>query len=144
MTIEPLKAPGPDGFNAKTIQDNWEEFGPSVTKSVLAFFSTREMPSRIARSNLVLIPKTEEATMVGHFCPISVCNLIYKIISKILSLRMRPFIAQCVSSSQTAFVSGREISKNIVLLREVLHSFNQRGYKNSEFCLKVDLSKAFD
>lgn len=49
-----------------------------------------------------------------------------------------------ISDAQTAFVPGREISENIVLLREVLHSFAQPTYKNKEFCLKLDLSKAFD
>lgn len=144
MAIGPHKAAGPDGFDAKTIQDNWTEFGPSISKVVTDFFSTGVMPSQISRSNLVLIPKVEGAAKVGQFRPISVCNLIYKIISKILSIRMRPFIGRCVSNAQTAFVPGREISENIVLLREILHSFQQKGYNKKDFCLKVDLAKAFD
>lgn len=50
----------------------------------------------------------------------------------------------CVSDAQCAFVPGRDISENVVLLREVLHCFKMRGYNKQQFCLKADLSKAFD
>ncbi|XP_078154682.1 uncharacterized protein LOC144550407 [Carex rostrata] len=143
-TLGPLKSAGPDGFHAKVIQENWEAFGPAITNEVLSFFETGVMPSLVARSNLVLIPKTDEAVSVTQFRPISVCNTTYKLISKILTLRMKPFINSLISSSQCAFLPGREISENIILFREVLHSFKQRNYKNKEFCLKLDLSKAFD
>lgn len=72
------------------------------------------------------------------------CNVVYKTISKLLANRMKPVISACISLNQGAFVPGRLISDNVTLLREVLHSFNQRGYKHKDFCLKVDLSKAFD
>lgn len=68
----------------------------------------------------------------------------HKVISKILAQRLRPFIPDLVSNAQAAFVPGREIANNIILLREVLHYFKQRSYNRKEFCLKVYLSKAFD
>lgn len=61
-----------------------------------------------------------------------------------MTLHLKPFIGSCISSAQSAFVPDHDISENVVLLREVLHSFKKQGYKNSEFCLKVDLSKVFD
>lgn len=81
---------------------------------------------------------------MGHFRPISICNLLYKIISKLISIRLKPFIGDCVSFAQYAFVPGRNISDNVILLREVLHSFQLKGYNRKEFFLKADLSKAFD
>lgn len=81
---------------------------------------------------------------MSQYRPISVCNLIYKLISKIISIRLKPFIGGCISTAQSAFVPGRTISDNVILLREVLHSFNMKGYKREEFCFKADLSKAFD
>ena len=119
-------------------------FGPTVSVEVSAFFRTGVMPANIARSNLILIPKSQDANQVGQFRPISVCNVLYKLISKIISLRLKPFIADCISPTQAAFVPGRDISENVILLREVLHSFGLSNYANIEFCLKVDLSKAFD
>lgn len=129
MQLGPNKSPGPDGFNAKTIQDNWNYFGPAVMNEVLEIFRTGHMSSQVARSNLVLVPKIEKATEVTHFRPISVCNVIYKLISKIISIRIRPFIGGCI-------VPGREISDNVILLREVLHSFKLKSYSHDEFCLK--------
>lgn len=144
MTLGPNKAVGPDGFSAGIIQENWTHFGPSILCEVQNFFETGQMPSCIARSNLVLIPKKEEAVLVSDFRPISVCNVLYKLISKILTLRLKPYIGMCISRAQSAFLPGWEISENVILLREVLHSFGLLNYKNKEFCLKVDLSKAFD
>lgn len=144
MALGPNKAPGPDGFTAKVIQENWDAFGPSILSEVKNFFQTGVMKRQIGRSNLVLIPKTDEANMVTQFRPISVCNILYKVISKVLSTRMKPLIDSLISISQSVFIPGREISDNIILFREILHSFKQAGYKRKEFCLKVDLSKAFD
>lgn len=143
-SLGPHKAAGPDGFNAKLMQDRWDIFGPLILKEVHSFFSTGVMPSYIAKSNLVLIPKIQDPVGVNDFRPVSVCNVIYKVISKLLASRLKPYISRVVSSTQSAFVPGREISENVILLREVLHSFNMAQYKNAEFCLKVDLSKAFD
>lgn len=92
----------------------------------------------------MLIPKKEDACKVEHFRPLSGCNTVYKTISRILSARMKPFMGACVSMAQSAFVPGRDISSNTILLREILHSFQMRGYKGSHFYLKADLSKAFD
>lgn len=144
MSLGPNKAVGPDGFSAGTIQENWPHFGPAILREVREFFVTSLMPSAIARSNMVLIPKKEEAVSVTEFRPISVCNVLYKLISKILTLRLKPYIGQCISRAQSAFLPGHEISENVILLREVLHSFGLSNYKNKEFCLKMDLSKAFD
>lgn len=144
MSLGPSKAPGPDGFTAGVVQDNWDAFGPFLLAEMRCFFTTKVMQPHIARSNLVLIPKTEEANRVGQFRPICVYNLVYKIISKILAKRMKPCIDPLISKSQSAFISRKEISNNIILFREILHSFKQKRYKRKEFCLKVDLSKAFD
>lgn len=144
MTLGANKAFGPEGFSARLIQEKWPSFGPAIMKEVGVFFQTGVMPPHIGRSNLVLIPKVEEAVQVTDFRPISVCNVIYKLISKILTLRLKPFIGSCISRAQSAFIPGREISENVILLKEVLHSFGLASYKNKEFCLKVDLSKAFD
>lgn len=144
MTLGPNKAPGSDGINAKLIQENWSEFGPAVISEVLLFFQTGAMKPEIARTNMVLIPKSLEANTVGSFRPISICNFIYKVISKVLAIRLKPLMRMCVSRSQCAFLPGRDITENIILLREILHSFKQKHYKRPEFCLKVDLSKAFD
>lgn len=142
--LGPHKVAGPDGFNSKLLQDQWGVFGPAIIQEVNQFFSTGRMGKGVSRSNLILVPKIEDLTRVGDFRPISVCNVLYKIVSKLLERRLKPFISGLISPSQSAFVPGREIAENVLLLREILHSFNSKNYSNSEFCLKVDLSKDFD
>lgn len=144
MLLGPDKAPGPDGVNARLLQEQWEWFGPAILNEVKLFFETGRMPRDIARSNLILIPKSEKPKGVADYRPISVCNTIYKIISKLLAMRLQPIISHCIFKAQSAFIPGREIVENTILLREILHSFKSKNYKNPEFCLKVDLSKAFD
>lgn len=144
FSLGPDKAPGPNGLNAKVLQEQWNSFGPAILAEVRDFFQSSIIHLRVARSNLVLIPKMEDATKVTQFRPISVCNVIYRVISKVLARRMRPHLAGLISINQGAFVLGHLISDNVILLREALHSFNQKGYKRANFCFKADLSKAFD
>lgn len=136
-----MKSPGPDGVNAALVQQQWKAFGPTVIKEVQRFFQTRIMKPEIAHSNLVLIPKVDVPTTVSDFHPISVCNLLYKIISKLITKRMQPLMAGIISNAQTAFIPGREIAENVILLREVIHSFKKPFDDIPQFVLKADLAK---
>ena len=101
-SLGPDKAPGPDGINARLLQQQWEVFRPAIMGQVNNFFQNDLLPSSIARSNLVLVPKCENPAKVTDFRPISVCNVIYKLISKILATRIKPYIAACISENQCA------------------------------------------
>ncbi|KAJ3687164.1 hypothetical protein LUZ61_016328 [Rhynchospora tenuis] len=103
FSLSPDRAPGPDGINARFIQSNWHTLKPMVLQQVHQFFSTKTMDKDIAKSNLILIPKKDYPQLVSDYRPISVCNVIYKIISKLLSRRLRPVIPTLVSFTQTAF-----------------------------------------
>lgn len=144
FALGPTKAPGPDGMNAALIQKQWGIFGPTVIKEVLLFFQTGIMKPAIAQSNLILIPKVEAPLRVSDYRPISVCNLLYKVISKLLARRMQPLMADLIANTQTAFIPGREISENVILLREIIHSFKRPFNNDQQFVLKADLAKAFD
>ncbi|KAJ1696584.1 hypothetical protein LUZ63_005096 [Rhynchospora breviuscula] len=91
-----------------------------------------------------MVPKVECAKRVTDFIPISVCNFLYKVISKILANRMKSFIPALVSTNQTAFTLGRDIFENMIVIREVMHSMRKRSFHPPSFCFKCDLSKAFD
>lgn len=114
--LGPLKAPGPDGVTASLVQQGWDFFGPVLLKEVSQFFLTGTMEESFAHSNLILVPKVAGPTKVSDYRPISVCNVIYKVISKLIARKMQPWIDFLISKSQTAFVPGREISENIILL----------------------------
>ncbi|KAJ4802650.1 RNA-directed DNA polymerase (reverse transcriptase)-related family protein [Rhynchospora pubera] len=144
FSIHPDRACGPDGLNGRFVQHYWALFKPYLLHTVHAFFQTGKLEPILARSNVVLIPKKEDPKEVTDYRPISVCNLVYKVISKLLSARMRCLMSRLVGCNQCAFVPGRVISDNILLLREIMHSFAKSTFREQAFCFKCDLSKAFD
>lgn len=90
-----------------------------------------------------LIPKVENPISLKQFRPISCCNVIYKVISKILVRRIQPLIPHLVNDNQAAFVKGRTIQNNILLMHEIVESYNRKG--GPKCCaVKVNIMKAFD
>jgi hypothetical protein len=90
--IGPLKAPGIDGFPARFFQHNWEKVKDSVIKGVMDFFDTGVMPPDINDTVIVLIPKKDEPELLKDFRSISLCNVIYKVVSKCMVNRLRPML----------------------------------------------------
>ena len=92
----------------------------------------------------MLIPKNKSPSSVNHFRPISLCNTVYKTISKLLVNRLKPILDKIISPSQSAFILGRWIAENQLIVHELLHSFKKRKVKGGFMALKLDLQKAYD
>lgn len=71
-------------------------------------------------------------------------NTVYRLLMKLLANRIQPHIAKLISTNQSAFIKGRNIADNTILVREIIQSFESRSYKEKAFMLKSDISKAFD
>jgi hypothetical protein len=143
--MAPLKAPGPDGFSADFFQEHWAIIGDEVCAAVLGFLNNGYMDADINSTFIALIPKKKQPTSVTEFRPISLCNVIYKIISKILANRLKGILSQIISSNQSAFIPGRLISDNVLAAYETLHSMHTRLWGKVGFmALKLDMSKAYD
>ena len=94
---------------------------------------------------LTVIPKTPFPDEVIHFRPISLCNVIYKTISKILVNRLKPFMDSLISPFQNAFKKGRSISNNILIAHEIMDILRKKKGRNGSFgALKIDMKKAYD
>lgn len=104
--IGPLKAPGSDGFPARFFQRNWGTVKKDVVNAVLNFFKDGIMPEGVNDTVIVLIPKGNNPEYLKDFRPISLCNVIYKVISKCLVNRLRPFLEDLISETQSAFIPG--------------------------------------
>ncbi|XP_077232003.1 uncharacterized protein LOC143865668 [Tasmannia lanceolata] len=137
------KSPGPDGFNADFFKAFWHLIGEEVTTAIQNFFHCGEMLSELNTTFITLIPKLAYATSPDKFRPISLCNFLYKIITKILASRLSGVISDIISPNQSAFIKGRLIQDNILLTHDVMHNFHSKDSKQA-ICLKLDLQKAFD
>jgi hypothetical protein len=143
--IGPLKAPGPDGFPARFFQRNWGLVKDENVLAVKEFFRTGVMPDGVNDATILLIPKVDQPKKVTHFRPISLCNVIYKVLAKCLVNRMRPILDDLISPNQSAFVPGRLITDNTLVAFECFHYIQQEKDPEKSMCAyKLDLSKAYD
>jgi hypothetical protein len=81
---------------------------------------------------------------VHHFQPISLCNIIYKIISKILANRLKALLYHFISPYQSAFVHFRTIQDNSIMAHELLHTLKSKRGRGGLMAVKIDMEKAFD
>ena len=96
--------------------------GEYVIIDVLDFLNNGNMLPNINHTNIVLIPKVKNPKRMSEFRPISLCNVIYKIISKVLAYRLKQILPQIISPSKSAFVPGRLITDNVLVAYETLHT----------------------
>ncbi|KAG7557763.1 Zinc knuckle CX2CX4HX4C [Arabidopsis suecica] len=138
------KAPGPDGFNAGFYKFHWADIKAGVINYIQAFFDTGTLDPALNHTYICLVPKIESPTQVKDFRPISLCNVAYKIISKVLADRLKPWLHLLISESQSAFIPGRLITDNVIITHELLHSLSTKKTKIPYMALKLDIAKAFD
>ena len=143
--ISPDKAPFPDAFSASFFQSNWDSVGPAITKEIQGFFSSGSLPFAINSTHIRLIPKSQSPKAVSDYLPIALCNVYYKTISKILSLRFKPVLQGVVSENQSAFIPGRVITDNVLITHEMLHFLKISGaIKKCPMAVRTDISKAYN
>jgi hypothetical protein len=120
-----LKAPGPDGYNAGFFQKNWNIVGPKVCKAVLYSLNNAFIDSDLNSTLIALIPKNKNPTCFTEFHPISLCNVLYKIISKVLANQLKLVLPHIISQNQSAFIQGRLITNNVLVAYESTRTFNK-------------------
>ena len=136
-------AAGPDGFTGKSFTSSWDIIGEDVYRAVQRFFCGEELPRRVTATSLVLLAKVARPKDFSEFRPISLCNFVNKIISKLLANRLAAVLPKIISENQSGFVRGRLISDNYMLAQELVSSIG-RATRGGNVALKLDMMKAYD
>ena len=143
--MHPEKAPGPDGMTALFFQHSWHVIKKDVVELVNNFLVTGELDPTMNITNICMIPKVERPTRMTELRPISLCNVGYKIISKVLRQRLKICLPRLISETQSAFVAGRLILDNILIVQEMFHGLRaNKSCQNKFIAIKIDMSKAYD
>nr|XP_025692428.1 uncharacterized protein LOC112794656 [Arachis hypogaea] len=138
------KAPGPDGLPPIFYQSNWESVKTSVVNWVFQVFNNHE-EIKVANSTYIsLIPKIDAPETFSHFRPIGLCNVSYKLITKIISHRLKQVMPKLIGPSQSSFVPGRQSADNIIIAQEAIHSMRIKKGACGYMAIKIDLEKAYD
>ncbi|XP_048608917.1 uncharacterized protein LOC106394319 [Brassica napus] len=145
FAMHPEKAPGPDGMTALFYQKFWDIVKEDLTLMVNKFLFEGTMANGLNDTNICLIPKISKPNAMTQFRPISLCNVSYKIISKVLCQRLKKVLPGLISETQSAFVAGRQISDNVMIAQELFHALRTKpSGRNKRMAIKTDMSKAYD
>jgi hypothetical protein len=119
--------------------------GDDITSEVLQALNSGVIPEGWNDTTVVLIPKVDNPELITQFRPISLCNVIYKIISKMLASRLKEILPEVISPMQSAFVPGCLITDNVLVAYESVHTIkNKRSGKMGLCVVKLDMHKAYD
>ena len=143
--MHPTKALGPAGMSPIFFKHYWDIVGPEVVNSVLSSLNSGTMPGGLNETHICLIPKVKSPQKIIEFRLISLCNVMYKLISKVLANRLKRVLVAVIDDSQGAFVPSRLITDNVLVAFETMHCIDQRKKgKEALMAIKLDMSKAYD
>lgn len=142
--VDDNKAPGPDGYTSRFFNFAWDIVGSDVCKAVKEFFSSGKMLGELNTTIISLVPKSKNPRSVSDYRPIACCGVVYKCISKVITNRIKDALSDLVDCNQGAFISGRQISDNILLIQELMNGYNWKKKRIKRCAFKVDIHKAYD
>ncbi|KAJ1702306.1 hypothetical protein LUZ63_002085 [Rhynchospora breviuscula] len=142
MGLANNKSCGPDGYPNEFFKYNWELVKLDLMNLFSALFNLTLDLSNNNLAHIILLPKEEHANLLTQFRPISIISYLPKLISKVLSNRLTPYLTSLISTSQTGFIRGRLISENFNTAREIIAHLSGGG--DPALLLKLDFRKAFD
>lgn len=141
----PTKAPGPDGLLAAFFQKHWSSVKEGVITTCLHILNDGGSIAPLNHAYITLILKVHNPRKVTEFRLISLCNVIYRIVAKMLANILKQILNDIISPTQRAFIPNRLITDNVITGYECLNKIRQsREKRNGSVALKLDISKAYD
>ena len=137
------KSPGPDGYPSELFKTAWSIISQDFIISVQSVFRYGFLPKGVNSTILALVPKKSDSLEMRDFRPIACCNVIYKVVSKIIANRLKRILPRIISANQSAFIKGRLLLENVLLASELVKDYHKDGV-SPRCVMKIDISKAFD
>lgn len=142
--MSPHKASGIDGLHASFYQKGWDSLKFDLLQFVSKAFEDGYLPKETTDLLVVLIPKVSHPERLAQFRPISICTFLYKLVTKMVVNRLKCILPNLIVSPQSCFVPGRQITDNIVIIQEVIHTMSRKRLGKGLVMIKLDLEKAYD
>jgi hypothetical protein len=120
-SIEDLKALGSNGMPAFFFKTYWDVVGEQLTKEVMGMLNGCWLPQGWNDTIIALIPKTEKPEEVTDLMPVDLCNVVYKVVSKVMSQRLREVLPEIITPHQSAFVPVMLVSENTLIAYDLTH-----------------------
>eukprot|EP00253_Pinus_taeda_P023722 PITA_23722 len=136
------KCPGPDGWTIEFFLHFFDIFKADILSLVESSRLSGVIHPHTSSTLIALISKNADPLTFKDFRPISLCNITFKIITKVIAERIKAYLAASLSTDQYAFLRGRSILDAVVITQECLFSLHVR--KQAAAIMKIDLHKAFD
>lgn len=137
------KSPGTDGFPCEFYKTFWPSIHQPLCNSINYSFEIGALSVSQKRGIITLLPKKGKPTVyLKNWRPISLLNVDYKIITKVLANRMKKVLVDIIHHDQTGFLKGRYIGENIRLLLDIINFTNVNDIPG--FAFAIDFEKAFD
>ena len=92
-----------------------------ITQAMLSYLKLGSILKSINHTFITLVPKVNNPERVSDLRPISLCNVIYKIFSKVIANRLKPMLNSIILETQSTFIADRLIIDNISIAFESLH-----------------------
>jgi hypothetical protein len=141
--LPPHKAPGPDRFTGQFYKSCWNFIKGDVLMALDVIQRGHVFKFRLLNTTYIsLLSKKMDDVEVKDFRPISLIHSFAKLVAKLMATRLAPLLPSLVSMNQSAFVRGRRIHDNFMLVQQIVKSLHRK--KEPHILLKLDISKSFD
>jgi len=136
------KSPGPDGFNFSFLKFCWDIMKGDAMNAVQSFAEGGSWPKGTNASFITLVLKVVNPQLLNDFRSISLVEIVYKIVSKILCSRLKRVLDKVIDPGKSAFLEGRGLLDSVVVANETLEEVK----RNKKECVvfKVEYEKGYD